>query len=436
MHKVINGDSLNVLKTLESNSVDSCVTDPPYELGFMGKKWDSTGIAYNVALWQEVYRVLKPGAHLLAFGGTRTYHRMACAIEDAGFEIRDQMQWLYASGFPKSHDISKAIDKQAGAEREVIGAESLKNRSTKKVEDASNIFLPREWSITAPATPAAIQWQGWGTALKPANEPICVARKPFNCTVAENVLQWGTGAINVDAGRVPLTQYDREEYIPNRCGWKNGINHEYIGKPSDNVSFTSGKNGRVFNEKSDSLGRWPANIILDEEAAKMLDEQSGELSGCGCNPERTYKRESIGIPFSKTSPFLTNKNAHSNNGGGASRFFYVAKASKSEREAGLEGFELGEPPASARSKPAEGRKNALGEPRANHHPTVKPIKLMEYLVKLVTPPNGIVLDPFTGSGTTGCACARLGFGFIGIEKESKYKDIAEARINYFACELA
>jgi DNA modification methylase len=341
INQVLHGNSLEVLKTLEDNSVDSIVTDPPYELGFMGKKWDSTGIAYNVDLWKECLRVLKPGGHLLAFGGTRTYHRMACAIEDAGFEIKDCIQWIYASGFPKSHDISKAIDKKLGAEREVINSYTRKGRSGgimgKKVEIERN--------ITVPASPEAKRWEGWGTALKPANEPIVLARKPISeKTIAENVMKWGTGGLNIDGCRVET----------------NGETPKGSGKGSRNSIF-----GQVANSKGNGgnvtpeLGRFPANLILDEEAGRMLDEQQE----------------------------------------GASRFFYCAKASKKERGEG------------------------------NNHPTVKPIKLMEYLITLVTPPNGIILDPFFGSGTTGVAAVNLGFNYIGVELDEQYIEIARRRIN-------
>ena len=317
------GDNREVLKTFDDNSIDSIVTDPPYELGFMGKKWDASGIAYDVDLWKECLRVLKPGGHLLAFGGSRTYHRMAVAIEDAGFEIRESIAWIYSTGFPKSHDVSKALDKQAGAEREVIGAD--KNFGASKKSEGKQSFgdYAGQWNITVPATDLAKQWQGWGTALKPATETIVVARKLLQGTVADNVQAWGVGALNIDGCRV-----------------------------------------------GGDDGRWPANIILDEEAAQMLDEQSG----------------------------------------GASRFFYIPKASRAEREAGLDAPD--------------------GE-RANRHPTIKPIALMRYLVRMVTPPRGVVLDPFMGSGTTGCAAMMEAVRFIGIELNEEYSGIAERRIRYW-----
>lgn len=389
---ITNGNSLEVLTRFADNSFDSCVCDPPYELGFMGKSWDSTGIAYNVQLWREVLRVLKPGGHLLAFGGSRTFHRLACAIEDAGFEIRDQLLWIYGSGFPKSLDISKAIDKQAGAERDVIGHSVYEGRRPNNFggnKNGGNTYgdynAQPQMPITAPATPAAIKWQGWGTALKPAHEPICMARKPFKGTVADNVLQHGTGGLNVDAGRIGSE------------GGTRAINSEI--KENGNVKrWDMSQQGKRNSIESIPSGRFPSNLLLSETAAQDLDESTGQ---------------------------------------NFSRFFYVAKASKREREAGLEGFE----PVSGRELSGGGgvkhpkadayqaRKEGM---RKNIHATVKPIKLMEYLVKLVTPPDGIILDPFAGSGSTGCACARLGFEFQGIELSPEYAKIAEARIQWFS----
>ena len=375
INQVLHGDSLEVLKTLEDNSIDSVVTDPPYELGFMGKKWDSTGIAYNVELWKECLRVLKPGGHLLAFGGTRTYHRMVCAIEDAGFEIRDCIQWIYGSGFPKSLDISKAIDKKLGAKREVVGVDPVRYGRLKN-QLKSSISTGGQWehgrrdiNITAPATPEAQKWEGWGTALKPANEPIVLARKPISeKTIAENVLKWGTGGLNIDGCRIGT----------DIVGWGGRPSRGYSGGLDTD---TSGKPRPVE-------GRFPANIILDEEAGRMLDEQQE----------------------------------------GASRFFYCAKASKKERNMGLEDVE----PTTVddgRNKPIDNPFLRGKTPRRNTHPTVKPVKLMEYLITLVTPPNGIVLDPFFGSGTTGVAAVNLGFNYIGIELDEQYVEIARRRIN-------
>ena len=391
-------------------SVDAVVTDPPYGLSFMGKKWDYD--VPSVEVWAECLRVLKPGGHLLAFAGTRTQHRMAVRIEDAGFEIRDMIAWVYGSGFPKSLDVSKAIDKAAGAEREVIGRDMSAYRPNAEAANKGKVGdfgLKGGGSglITKAATPEARQWQGWGTALKPALEPITVARKPLVGTVAENVLQHGTGAINVDGARVG--KREKEQFI----GAKNGTVNSY---------------GNYFYEKSETPlpdGRWPANFIHDgsEEVVGLFPQSNG-----GAFPKKSN------IPTGKHYDggwgAVDNKERIEMGSGSAARFFYCAKASKADRDAGCEGLELGSPPASARSKPAEGRQNALGVPRHNHHPTVKPTDLMRYLCRLVTPPNGVVLDPFMGSGSTGKAAALEGFGFIGIEREAEYVAIAQARINH------
>jgi DNA modification methylase len=319
---ILTGDCLAVMPTLEAESVDAIVSDPPYGLAFMGKAWDH-GVP-GPEFWREAWRVAKPGAHLVAFGGTRTYHRLTCAIEDAGWEIRDCLSWLYGSGFPKSHN----------------GA----------------------WG---------------GTALKPAWEPIILARKPLTGTVASNVAQHGTGALNVDGCRIGTDGGTTKGSAPK--GASNGIYGNGINGACDIVPLNA--------------GRWPANVCLDEEAATF--------------PE--------------------------------SRFFYTAKASRREREAGLEGM----PIRSAGSKnvgESSGRdpsnpRNTMGQAEvkaANHHPTVKPIALMRWLCRLVTPKGGLILDPFTGSGTTGCAAVLEGFRFVGIEREPEYAEIAEKRIAHWA----
>ena len=426
------GDNREVLRSMPSDSVDSIVCDPPYELGFMGKRWDSTGIAYDVTLWAECLRVLKPGGHLLAFGGSRTYHRLAVAIEDAGFEIRDCIMWLYGSGFPKSHDVSKALDKQAGAEREVITEKredmfgeyevdmSYKAATQSGVTKGLNASNANEYghtfvTLTAPATPLAQQWQGWGTALKPAHEPIVVARKPLQGTVADNVQAWGVGALNIDGCRVD-------------ANWQNDINYRVNGKVNCNDNLVYQKYNKITTYQT--TGRWPANIIFDEEAAQMLDEQSG-VSGSS-----NHNRHNTGAPsVAKGKEYSRISIGHSDSGG-ASRFFYVAKASKAEREAGLEGMAVKD--AQSTKWSGEGmplRQNGTERKmprRANHHPTVKPIALMRYLVRMVTPRDGVVLDPFMGSGTTGCAAMLEGMNFIGIDITPEYKDIAERRIQYWA----
>jgi hypothetical protein len=332
---VLHGDSLTILKDFPDNSIDCVCTDPPYGLSFMGKKWDYD--VPSVELWREVLRVLKPGGHLLSFGGTRTYHRMVVAIEDAGFEIRDQIMWIYGSGFPKSHNIKDG---------------SFKN---------------------------------WGTALKPANEPIVLARKPLEkgLTVAQNVQKWGTGALNIDGTRIgsnPGYSY------PNGAG-------------GNSFSVAKGVDGTRTTPVASTQGRWPSNCLFDEEAAAMLDEQSGPCKTGVITRPPTKDAEAI---IKGKKPMITA--SHVDTTTGASRFFYVAKASKRERNAGM------------------------GD-QTNGHPTVKPTKLMEYLIKLVCPPNGIVLDPFCGSGTTGVAANNLLVEFIGIEREAEYVVIAEKRMN-------
>ncbi len=383
-------DCLEGMKLLDDNSIDSIVTDPPYELGFMGKKWDSTGIAYNIDIWRECLRVLKPGGHLLAFGGTRTYHRMTCAIEDAGFEIRDCIQWLYGSGFPKSHDISKAIDKKLGAERKFIceNPNARPNSQPKYSLDGQNKnFQISVQPITAPATPEAQQWDGWGTALKPANEPIVLARKPISeKTIAENVLKWGTGGINIDDCRIELQEEGEDKRLGGKGTWK-------TEKMAKNV-YKGGYSGEGVT--SSKLGRFPANVILDEKAGKLLDEQSGNLKSGGTRPNGINKSERS---WKNTSKEIIANNYIPPSEGGASRFFYCAKASKKERGEG------------------------------NNHPTVKPVSLIKYLVTLVTPPDGVCLDPFMGSGTTGVACINTNRNFIGIELDDKYFEIAKKRIS-------
>jgi len=417
MIKLMLGDNIQTLKTLHANSVDSVVTDPPYGLSFMGKHWDYS--VPSVELWREVLRVLKPGGHLLSFGGTRTYHRMVVNIEDAGFEIRDQLQWIYGSGFPKSLNISKAIDKDKGAERAVIGF-NKNHRSLKETNCMVGEPHSGNGSLTAPATDLAKQWDGWGTALKPANEPIVLARKPLIGTVADNIEAWGVGGLNIDGSRIPVSDDD-----PNHARPSVGLNS--AKKP---IVTNFGSGGRPV-ENLNSLGRWPANVLFDEDAAAMLDEQSGvsKSKKNKVSDNRDNKNKSMFI-----DGVHNEKNTHSDEGG-ASRFFYVAKASKSERNAGLEGmpaklndFQRSSSGLSTTTIDGIRQKGNCGQPNQNHHPTVKPIKLMQYLIKLITPPQGVVLDPFMGSGSTGVAAKQLGFNFVGCELSEEYYEIATKRI--------
>jgi DNA modification methylase len=419
-YKVLLGNNLDLLPTLEANSVDSIVTDPPYELGFMGKKWDSTGIAYNADLWRECLRVLKPGGHLLSFGGTRTWHRIAVAIEDAGFEVRDSIAWMYGSGFPKSLDIAKAIDKQSGYQGEVIGVEtidvgmqggSMHAGRDRKLEDREIKKLSDQ----------AQQWEGWGTALKPAFEPIVVARKPLIGTVAENVLTHGTGGLNIDGSRIGTTDN------------LNGGRYSDGKDETDSVAFGAGVNKRSKNDFAQPAGRWPANVILDEYTAGLLDEQSGILKSGSLSPYVQSHNGNTPTSFATGVEGTIRDVSRPKNEGGASRFFYVAKASKRDRNEGLE--ELPEVRAGGMSATLEGSMltgagNERTTTRQNFHPTVKPTALMEYLIKLVTPPNGLVLDPFTGSGSTGKAAILSGFRFLGIEMTEEYFPIIEGRLRH------
>ena len=349
-YELYKDDCLNILKTLLDNSLDSIVTDPPYGINFMNSRWD-----YNIPsieIWKECYRVIKPGGHLISFGGTRTYHRLVVSIEDAGFDIRDQVQWIYGSGFPKNLDVGKSIEKSFEGDN---SSESQK-------------------------------WSGWGTALKPAHEPICLTRKRLDGTVANNVVKWGTGSINIDACRVDGTKE----------------------------------------------GRWPANIIHDS---------SEEVVSCfpitNIRPGSPTRNNKAG-PYSSERTWSTSKTPGQQgrgytDTGSAARFFYSAKAGKSERDAGLNGF-----PSLIRN---DGRNQDLftgnnpynrgNNPKVNHHPTVKPIDLMRYLCRLVTPVGGTLLDPFMGSGSTGIGALLEGFNFVGIENNEEYFEIAKSRIEYF-----
>lgn len=403
---VICGDSRDVLKTLGDETVDSIVCDPPYALvsigkrfgadaaapaksgksgvyarasaGFMGQKWDTGETAFAVEFWAEVYRVLKPGGHVVAFAGTRTYHRLACAVEDAGFEIRDMISWLYGSGFPKSHDVAKGIDKAAGVEREV------QSRKAAKVGFDPDRQGGGGWSsgaieITAPATPEAATWQGWGTALKPACEPIVLARKPLIGTVVENVLEHGTGAINVDGCRV---ETDEDRRRPS-SGGDNGLNGTGTFKIRE----------RRIDDQEKTSGRWPANVVHDgsDEVVAAFPDSPGQQYAVTAEHAPKVGTTTFGDygPRKYTPPRLDS--------GSAARFFYTAKADATER---------------------------LG----SKHPTVKPVDLMRWLCRLVTPPGGLIVDPFAGSGTTGVAAIAEGFDAILIEREPGFADDSRRRI--------
>lgn len=539
---VLVGSCLDRLRDLDDASVDSVVTDPPYEIGFMGKGWDGTGIAYSVELWAECLRVLKPGGHVLAFGATRSYHRMACAIEDAGFEIRDSVHWSYGSGFPKSLAVDKAIDKQIGREEAGLAqrvadaglvAKWLVDRMAERNITRSNICehfnaeniaqqwttywtdgavkprVPsceqwrelREWldlpddmdaevwrlngmkgelaplaferevvgqraasvaaeedkrgakglafgkremglvDITAPATPAAAQWEGWGTALKPSHEPIVVARKPLEGTVAGNVLAYGTGALNVDGCRVGASEADREE-MSGRSG-----------RRTEGDLFTGKGDGQAWEPRAS--GRWPANSVFTHNwdcdgactsgcPVADLDSQSGNRKVGAVRP---YQQKHTGDTPSSFSHAVSLERDYTSpaSEGGASRFFtqanwdpqfdqpvlYYAKPSKRERNAGLDHLEAGKAlytEGTGLSKNGDGSVSIPDAARQNTHPTVKPVALMRHLCRLVTPPGGVVLDPFLGSGTTAVAAILEGFQWVGCEMTADYLPIISGRV--------
>ena len=454
--RVEHGDCLTVMRSLPDQSVDAIVTDPPYGLEFMGKEWDapwksaevvtvtdeatngifhSKGFSHGVRFsrgsdemrafqawcteWAaECLRLLKPGGHLLAFGGSRTYHRLACAIEDAGFEIRDQIMWVYGSGFPKSLDVSRAIDKMHGiTERPVIsekrGAERLRAQTDDGRRSGDGRWgdeSHRDPFVRAAVSDDARRWQGWGTALKPAHEPIVVARRPLDGTVAQNVLWYGTGALNIDGCRVGRADGDISQA---------GQRTLTFGHDAEPISGGDGSGGWSQND----AGRFPANLIHDgsDEVLELFPKSKSQ---------RTMRGDFRGGLYE--GGWSGNTLRGHNDSGSAARFFYCAKASRAEREAGLDDFspKRESDRVSDDGVGGDNPRNRTNTPRRNHHPTVKPIALMRYLIRLVTPPNGIVLDPFTGSGTTGIAAIREQARFIGIEQSADYIEIARTRIAY------
>lgn len=543
--KLMLGDNIESLKKLPENSIDSVVTDGPYGLTFMGKKWDYD--VPSVEFWKEVYRVLKPGGHVLSFGGTRTYHRMVVNMEDAGFEIRDQIMWIYGSGFPKSLNIGKAYDKKVGNEREVIGEKDLgykdKDKSPYSIEAGYNSnSLKGVYDITKGSS----QYEGWGTALKPANEPICLARKPLSeKTIVDNVIKWKTGGINVDGCRIGTDD---------KLG-------RVVTAQKEKTSYSLHNETKEYNNSDEAGGRFPANILFDESAAEMLDEQSGISK---TTADKNYKYSNTDCSDSSNTFKSRGKYTPREDKGGASRFFYIAKVSKKERNLGLDGFDV-EINIGTIKLLIYKRKNEIiwekQDQKAKHqvdmeqsiqkvieeyglqkmereewqwntelfgnyimdqfqkeckstilmetnltmiyqilnvfiqqstkeyiamllkekmvgikfvedvekrntkvyitsvkedglvqnvsnvpliellslnikenkcsHPTLKPINLMTYLCRLITPPGGIVLDPFMGSGSTGIAACLEGFRFVGMELDEDYFKIAEARINSY-----
>lgn len=399
------GDCLEVMDKLEADSIDAIITDPPYELNFMGKGWDNAGVSFNKETWVKCLRLLKPGGYLLAFGGSRTFHRIACAIEDAGFEIRDTIMWIYGSGFPKSMNISKGIEaKNKYGKANTIAKRKVEQNSDGKeykVIQTNNgamgekkIVNRREYK---PVDSSAKQWSGWGTCLKPAFEPIIVARKPFKGSLVDNILEHGVGGLNIDECRV---------------------GNEEQAQLSRNVAS----------------GRFPANIIHDgsEEATGGMPKTKG-CQGKGFK-KGDYKSSAVNTTFSRGDcvPY--------NDFGSASRYFYCAKASKRDRDEGLDEFEektkVFNGKSQSSSKEIKDVEKIFTTRLRNTHPTVKPTALMQYLVRLVCPKGSVILDPFMGSGSTGKATAyenkdrNAGYSFIGIEQNEQYLEIAKARIKY------
>lgn len=369
-YKLYNGNMLDMLEVIEPNSIGSIVTDPPYELNFMGKGWDNTGIAFQKETWEKCYEVLKPGGYLLAFGGSRTFHRIACAIEDAGFEIRDTIMWIYGSGFPKSMNIGLAIDKKNGV------------KSTDK-------------------------WDGWGTSLKPSFEPIIVARKPFKGSLVDNVIKNGVGGLNIDECRVPLTDNEPDS----RVGTAE-VMHTAGDKMWYGENGYAGRDVKVYKDN----GRFPANTILTYDETDDDEVCSGFPRSKGASSQNNYSNGHIyrGQSLQESTTSLEGHRDWYNDDGSASRYFYCAKASKKDRDEGLDEFEI----------------------KANVHPTVKPTTLIQYLIKLVTPKGETVLDPFNGSGSTGKATMfenrdrNAGYKYIGIELTNEYLPISQARIEW------
>ena len=447
-HKLYQGNMLDMLEVIEPNSIDAIVTDPPYELNFMGKGWDRSGIAFQKETWEKCLKVLKPGGYLLAFGGSRTSHRIACAIEDAGFEIRDCIQWIYGSGFPKSMNIGLAIDKKNGVESELGGVkpghQDFVNRTTNgdtRFEDGMSGF-DRPWMHDEekreayhyeklPTSEEAKRWQGFGTALKPAYEPIIVARKPCEGSCVDNVLKYGVGGINIDECRVPANpgEYDIRHYTNEDC-FQNL-------KPKQSH----------YQVKPQPEGRFPANVILTYDDTDF-DEVCGGMPTGGANGTVSkaydYKADVFG-DYKQKEPFDSYGDS-----GSAARYFYCAKASKRDRDEGLDAFETKYVAFSNQGKAelARGNVEFSGDSSSplnafnkvqsakNTHPTVKPCSLMQYLIRLVTPKGGTILDPFNGSGSTGKAAMyenkdrNAGYKYIGIELTPEYLPIADARIRF------
>lgn len=430
-YKLFHGQMQDMESVVETNSIDSIVCDPPYELNFMGKGWDNAGVAFDKEAWKHCFNVLKPGGYLLAFGGSRTFHRIACAIEDAGFEIRDCIMWLYGSGFPKSMNIGLAIDKKNGVESIDTGVASPNARpnSTKDNTLFESGTVGKNFNIKV----ATNEWNGWGTCLKPAFEPIIIARKPFKGSLVDNVIEYGVGGLNIDECRVgeDIHKVNINDFS-NQHGNKFG-NGEPIAK---------------LGEK-EVTGRFPANVILTYD-----ESDYEEVCGGFPNTKGSVVKEkgSYGFCFQKGKRDSKPMADGYNDEGSAARYFYCAKASKKDRDEGLEDFEEKEGHAKGNGLDRVCEfcgasqltpelchcetKSWVAKPRKNIHPTVKPTQLMQYLVRLVTPKGGTVMDCFMGSGSTGKAVMfenkerNANYKFIGIEMTDEYLPICEARIKW------
>lgn len=453
-YKLYNGNMLELNNVIADNSIDAVVTDPPYEINFMGRSWDASGIAFQKETWRKCFNALKPGGYLLAFGGSRTFHRIACAIEDAGFEIRDTIIWLYGSGFPKSMNIGLAIDKKNGVESEIIGYASgtmpdfrdvgKKQKEISGIDKLTFGQIENSERKEAPIYKAQNEWSGWGTALKPSFEPVIVARKPCEGTCVDNVLKWGVGGINVDECRVPTNENDLSRL---NSEW----DREWSSSYSDYVE-SCGTSSNGFKNKNKTkcedkglTGRFPANTILTYDDSDY-DEVCGEMPIGG-------KNGSIAKPYKMNNQVYGDCKTWDayDDDGSAARYFYCAKASKRDRDEGLDGFEekktgelqggRAEGSAGSIMQNADGgtRVNpyaGTGAPKKNTHPTVKPTSLMQYLIRLVAPKGATILDPFMGSGSTGKATMYenmdrdANYKFVGIELTDEYLPIAKARIDY------
>ncbi len=395
MQKILQGNSKQILRDIEKESVHSIVTDPPYELGFMDRDWDESGIAFDENFWTEVKKVLRPGGYVLSFGGSRTHHRLMVAIENAGFEIKGCCMWLYNTGFPKSHDVSRGIDKELDMEdeREVIATEERYNEPSGLVKagrgSEAREKITRE--ITAPASMEAKKWDDWGTALKPAYEPIVMAQKPLSeDTIAENVLRHSVGAINIDGCRLPT-----EDDTQRKVGDRQTGTYDEVGGMFEKGEYEGMKAG------GHEGGRWPTNLMLDERASVLLDNQGGKTKSKVREPTGGSQSSNRVAMGEVTTPD-TSKRGY-NDSGGISRYFYSPKPHSNEKNIGCED---------------------------NYHPTVKPIELISYLIRLVTPEDGKVMDPFLGSGTGAIAALLEDKKFVGIELDEEKAELSKKRVKH------